>query len=300
MTLILTVLNCDQAVMVSDRRLIFDERSRPPDDDYNKGIIYTLRDARVGVAFCGRARLDSFDTRTWLLEVLPAVAGPDYLLRPTAGRLALEAEERFQSLRGGPHRLSIVLAGFRYNNGQCEPHYYKISNFETFDGSTTPSKRFLVNYAHHVDPEVVLVDVSGRRRAVLSADVSRLGEMAARRVPADAIRAKAVSVLRAASDRAQNPASVGKTFTCSIIPRDPHLRSLGLLVQETILQSGRIQLGRAPDVVRATGHSSDIVLAGPSIVTPPFTVARSRPNVPCGCGSGKKYKHCHGAGDANP
>jgi hypothetical protein len=71
MTLILALLNRDQAVLASDRRVTHDGRLVDAnDDEYDKTAIVTFEDARLAVAFTGLAKQDASLTNEWLLRAL--------------------------------------------------------------------------------------------------------------------------------------------------------------------------------------------------------------------------------------
>jgi preprotein translocase subunit SecA len=61
--------------------------------------------------------------------------------------------------------------------------------------------------------------------------------------------------------------------------------------------TGRPPAARPPRAPRRNGPDSGNGTdrsAGPRLAAPPAPWARTPRNAPCPCGSGKKYKHCHG------
>jgi preprotein translocase subunit SecA len=52
--------------------------------------------------------------------------------------------------------------------------------------------------------------------------------------------------------------------------------------------------GPPPRAARRPGSGNSADRAGPRLAGPPSPWARTPRNAPCPCGSGKKYKHCHG------
>ena len=52
--------------------------------------------------------------------------------------------------------------------------------------------------------------------------------------------------------------------------------------------------GPPPRAARRPGSGNGADRAGPRLAGPPSPWARTPRNAPCPCGSGKKYKHCHG------
>src|SRR5438105_97035 len=96
MTLLVAMVNADQAVMLADRRL--SAGGAVSSEEGNKLAVLTCRNARAAVAFTGLAECGRFHTHEWILEGLLEAAPPDYLFGPLLERFQQRATERFRSL----------------------------------------------------------------------------------------------------------------------------------------------------------------------------------------------------------
>lgn len=115
----------------------------------------------------------------------------------------------------------------------------------------------------------------------------------AQRDPLNEYKAEAFALFQAMLDRLRE----NVTMTLAIVEIDPARGSLNLMPRANL------------DNVQASHQTPDQVVGEPSVsqtssVTPikrdfdkndPTTWGKVQRNAPCPCGSGKKYKHCHGA-----
>jgi SEC-C motif-containing protein len=111
--------------------------------------------------------------------------------------------------------------------------------------------------------------------------------------PPHAIIEKIIDIFTKATLDKVSGATIGKQLDVIVIPRDPNspvrteYRS-SVIKRETYV----------PDQVYVTGKDKHLTISNIRIepvdpATPPMSGPKLRPNQPCWCKSGKKYKNCH-------
>jgi hypothetical protein len=304
MTLILAAVNQRQAVIVSDRRLSFDGVVH--EEESNKAGTIDFRDAQFAFAFTGLAGYGTFRTRPWLLTALMEASKPDGLAGHTWPRLAKLASEQFSKFPERFRALSIVFAGYRYDEDPPRAAVVLVSNSENIDGSvsTTPAESFETSWVREkrpTDEPLALVMALGRERAVEPGEITMLATLLIADKPARAIVGKAVDVIRTAADRAVARQYIGKQCTSIVLPR-----SVAEAVESEYHSEVKASAVHGVSYVQARGGASGIY----AVDLPSFEIRREDSpasvtgpkigrNAPCWCGSvhpdgrRKKYKHCH-------
>jgi hypothetical protein len=305
MTLIIGLGNQDQVVLISDRRL--SSNGKVYEDESNKASTFVCMDARLAVAFTGLAKAGSFLTRRWLLEALLESAKPDYMMRSTIIRLRDRATRDFAKLtniRKQDKRLTIVLAGYCYDEEPPRCYLYQISNFEGFDDNQSPlaqaSDKFSVYCMRESRPAVIppaIVLVAGAYQALSQKHVNTLGTLLREKRPPPALVDRGVEILREVAKSEKSRNLIGTQCTSIVLPSDPALSPLGNYhsskpTHKTYLPS---------HVVARGAQGGSLIIDSPEFYvedssgTPEIlNVPKVGRNWPCPCGSGKKYKKCHG------
>jgi hypothetical protein len=298
MTLSLALLNTEQAVLVSDHRLSVD--GRPQDTEMIKNGVCMCSNARAGYGFSGLATAKGFRADLWFLGSFTECGKPDFMIGSILERLRLCATRdiaRIPVKKPEDRRLSIALAGYDYSEEPPRGFLALLSNFERwgqrFVGDPLPE--FELHTVHEKRPmefEPAVIGVLGAGEAVERGDVERLSALLEERAPAKQLVAEAVQVIRrtARSPRAQG--TVGERCFSITLPRDPNAEPAA----ENHLDAPSAHMYDFPRAI-ATPELA-IAFGEPSLTSDSANaewVPRVGRNKPCACGSGKKYKHCHGS-----
>ena len=302
MTLILTLGNSDYFIQVSDRRLSVNGKLE--DDESNKAGVLVTKDARLAYGFTGLARTASgFVTSRWLNSALYECAPPDYSAYGLLQRLAERAAHDFEnipavsSLRPLDKALAVVFSGYLYTYDPPRAVLATISNLAATIGAAPTGHhfRFEGTIQKSGDSSFSLVRPAGFLVAVKREDLDSLQALPDERRPVEALIGKAIEVMYAIADRPQARGTIGKQLSSIVITRDPQSNVA------TNYHSGvATHTSYIPDVLHALAHGQrraylDVSLrATDPTDTPPLAVPKVGRNEPCPCGSGRKYKRCHG------
>lgn len=306
MTLILTLGNSEQIIQISDRRLSWN--GQLVEDESNKAAHLVCANARLAFGFTGVARWGGFVTRDWLLDAVFKSGPPDGMAKNILERLRERASEDFMHLRDissapkGAKRLSIMFSGYLHHHDPPLMGCSILTNFQNFQTGQDEAEawdEFKVTYWSEKRPlnqEPTLVQRIGSWQAMTPADEEILRKLLEEKKPARAIIGKAVDIFREMSDRPTASGTIGKQLSSIRISSNPQLgvesgyhsnvnrwewNMTDMLIldqngQGTAFKGFRIQASRAPSVT-------------------PLVVPKVGRNHPCPCGSGKKYKYCHGS-----
>ena len=124
--------------------------------------------------------------------------------------------------------------------------------------------------------------------------MSAIDRLLKERAPAVAVRDKCVAVIRAAADSTRSRGLVGKQLSSLIVPGDPTESVVAEYHSEA--PTPEIYLPNHVISTSTVGVAFKGVAFGSrdSEGDPVLLVPRVGRNARCPCGSGKKYKHCHG------
>jgi ATP-dependent protease HslVU (ClpYQ) peptidase subunit len=305
-TIILALSNMDQCVQVSDRQLT-DGRGRPYVLPQNKATVIRLADARLICGFAGLARAGRFRIGDWLPNALLRAAQPDHLAHQTVERFTEEISKRFrepdiQSVPRENRRLSFLLTGYR--DGAPPPNFIAavVTNFENFDTEEDelPWDEFQAIYwsaKKDASEDFASIRWAGQWTAMTDADLERAMRVLTERRQPESIVDIGVGIVREMAKRPEVEGTIGSDLHSVILPVHPpeglaHAPASGHHpLGASHSYSWVNQVTSLPDRQFAV---SDLVLKAPSSSSP-LTVQRVGRNKRCPCGSGKKYKHCHGA-----
>jgi hypothetical protein len=303
MTLILAAGNTDQVILVADRRFTYWDGS--VHDEKNKAIVFTCLDAQLVLAFTGLAEARNFRTADWLWHSLSIAAEPDYLMLNTMARLTQMATEQWRQLGNvlpTRRRLSIVAVGYTYSEGAPRWYYLNITNFEREHGrmEADAQESFCVlrnRQTKRRDLGSYFATVAGTRGAMKREQLIALGELAKNHAPAHALVNKSVSLIREVANTPRALGLIGEQCNSVILHSNPILGSVAEYHSSQV--SNELYM---PAFVLARGSHGGMRVRGTKIEAfdeegkpRPLTVPRVRSGSACPCGSGKRYKDCHGS-----
>jgi hypothetical protein len=300
MTLIMVLENNDQAIILADRRL--SAARRPLNEEYNKLAAFVCKNARVGVGFTGVATTSTgFNTAQWLLTALMEAARPSPFLQPTVERLREIATRDIGALPG-ENRLTVVLAGYIHSDAPPLGCLYWISNFEGPGakryGPVRPAFESYVITQDRPSPEQFwLMNVYGSTDALKNRASQEEGaavrHLLEQRRPARAIRDKAWEALNRVGAPRRELGRIGRQWGSIVVPSDPS----GPVMTDYLSHENRWEV-EFPSQVVMIGEDTDGAVMGLSlrkeVHATPLVVRKVPRNHPCPCGSGTKYKFCHG------
>jgi hypothetical protein len=306
MTFILALGNPDQVIQVSDRRLTADGQLQEREE--NKASLVTLADARLLCGFTGIAKWGSFRAGQWLLDAVLETAAPDFALGGVSERLKEAATRRFDepplaNLAASERRFTIILSGYLYGHEPPLMVYGLISNYQDFDSGVDHAEAWrefqiwrFTERRPTPEPIPTFVQRVGVWQAMSDSDVVVLRTLLSERRPSRAMVGKAVEVVRDIAARRSAQGLVGTELTSAVLFPDPaHTPEAGFHVTKASHQVVGF------NQVVATGPDHQFAMMDPVIEAmdpssaPPIVVPKIGRNQPCPCGSGKKYKRCHGA-----
>lgn len=301
MTLLIATGNYSYTILVADRRLVVN--GVVSDEEANKAATFSCRDARLALAFTGVAKAGNFHTSTWLLDAVARSAPDDYLAGATLDRFSGVATRAFATLRVPPSkkRTTFIAAGYLYEGDVPRPVFAWVSNYERFPGPDLPhagdfEARFGSLGEGGLD-QPAYAFATGFTHSDLDPQLLALGELATTAPPPQAVVDKAVDVVRTFARRPVARDMVGEQCSSVILWSDPSQPAR--VDYHSAYPTGAIYF---PDHVEAQGGDFGVQVMtgvelhltnerGEPVVT---TVPRVRRSAPCPCGSGKKYKRCHG------
>jgi hypothetical protein len=300
-TAVLALINERQAIQLSDRRLLYRD-GRQPDEESDKAMVLITGDARLAVGFTGLAKARRFDTHKWVQDTLIEVREPDFAAAPMVSRFEAALTERFAKPDlaglGADRRLTVVLSGYLYRSDPPQGWLAMVSNYddlETGIESADARDRFqtwlTVETRPRAGPATILCCI-GASRAMTDQDESGLQELLAGDKPAKGILGKAVEVVHGIADRSKG--TVGKQLSSVVIPREQEKPALLDYHSETVGHEVRLPAMVVAHPEMTLAMRDGAFGADDPATTPPLVGPKIGRNQQCWCGSGKKYKKCHG------
>jgi SEC-C motif len=268
-------------------------------------LVILTRGERVVLTFSGLAQANGFDTKKWLVKTVQELGPPSYNLVGIIKGLVPRLTEEFKTnpaLRRGlsdeDRRLSVMLVGLTFfKSTPAVPIYAIISNFENpasgSPAANSANPEFSLSDGNIVEEGTRCILFIGNKAAITKEPFNQVAEAALTATP-QSIVLKVVDVMRKIADDPRSSALIGKQLSTVILPGDPNQEVVGAYHTDTVKAAYYM-----PDVawVMSDGSSAatniKIEPAAP-LTTPPLAVPVVGRNQPCPCGSGRKYKHCHG------
>lgn len=305
MTLIIAAGNTEQFIQVSDRRLT--SNGKLIEDESNKAIVLTCSNARLSVGFTGLAKAGSFETRKWLSKTLNECAPPDYTAEQLIKRFTVKATSEFAQnpnlkfLSREQKRLSIMFTGYLYHHEPPLGALAIVSNFQNIDNNETLNKSldsfncYFREERRPNDGKITLFFTIGTLPPVPKQDIEVLKNLVSNKKPAIGIVNKLVDTIQKLSEHPKAGNTIGKQLNSIIIPSD---RTKAV---ESNYHSEAVKMETfMPDQVMVVSEKLHMNVANIKIepvdkaTTPPMSGPKLKPKQPCWCGSGKRYKYCHG------
>lgn len=306
MTLVLATVNGHEAVMVADGQV--SEGSVPSDREHVKLTIVMFEDATLAMGFTGLATVGvvrghrgpapagAYRTVEWVADQLVAAADPDHLMIPTLVRLKDRLSARYPpvTVQASDALLVLGFVGFRYDEQGTHRIASTLGNSEpTADGKLRAGQEFDLAIEHVQAASILAL---GRPAALVESSRLQLADLVSSRAPGQAIAAKAVEVIREAARSPAAGSAVGDMCMSLIIPSD---RSQPIRTSHHADRPGSLYyLAHVVDLRLGpnAGVYMDVVIKG-GLPQGPFrdiVFPKVPRNAPCSCGSGKKYRACHG------
>jgi hypothetical protein len=306
MTIVIALGNEDQFIQLSDRRL--SSGATAISDEADKAAMFICANGRFAIGFAGLGKAGGFRTREWLLEESLRRAPPDFHACETLERLKDSlCSDYFANpwLVGLPRtqlRLSIMCSGYLYHHEPPLAASAVITNFQGYESGVDDIEAwsaFRTTYLSEKRPydgPLTYLQRIGIWPAMSAADEAALRAMLENRLPADAIVDKGVELIRELADRPQAGGAIGKQISSILVPRDP-----GQPVTTAYHTEGPSRQMFLPSLVVAVSDNECFAAKDLSVSVKdaagravPAAVPKVRGNQPCPCGSGRKYKNCHG------
>jgi hypothetical protein len=301
MTLIIGAMCERYAVQVSDRRL--SHNGTVVDDEQDKATVLTCNNARFAIGFTGLARYGNFDTHSWMLKTLRDAGPPEFTALELTQRFTAEATNYFNNsslLREVPKRekrITFMFNGFVTQPQGPMPAALLVTNYQDWGqgDQLEPWSEFRSTYfglRENWEAPLTWVQRIGAWQALRN-DHESLQELLRQGRPANAVVGKAIKLIAEAADRKEAHGLIGKQLSSIILPSDS--TKPPQVGYHTGVSSYTLYL---PSIVVTTTANqlivSDAQLRKDNPLTAPFVVAKVPRNQQCPCGSGNKYKFCHG------
>ncbi len=305
MTLVVHAINEEQAIQISDRRLT--SVNGIVTDEGNKAATFQCEDGRFAVGFAGLAYSGSFKTANWLLEALRKCAKPTFMAYETIQGFAEAATNEFsrngflRNLSKRDRRVTFLFSGFLRRDGAPRASYAMVTNFQDYSvGADSPIAWDRFHATFYGEGPTSRESFWSVQRIGMwpefdGDDLVTLQWFAQQKKPADAIAHKAFKLIRSIAERPASAGLIGKQLMSVVVPADFNSPILFEYDSATpkhtyYIPNSLVMTKACPGVI-----SRDFQLAPLDPTrTPPMVGPRQRPNEPCRCQSGKKYKRCHG------
>jgi hypothetical protein len=304
MTLIIGLGNTEYMLQVSDRRLTSDGLT--VDEESCKGASFICENGRFVFGFTGLAQVGGLIIRRWIMDRLLESGPPEFTAKNILHRFTVRASHDFctgapfSKLAASDKRLSIMFLGYLYHHEPPMAAYAIITNYQDFTtGRDSPEawtdfRDYYWNEKRPYKGEISLVQRIGVWQAMPEYRVPQFRCLLEEGKPFQALVGKAVEFLRQVSDERVSKGTVGKQISWIVVYRDP---TRG--IQSGYESAKNVHQVWMPGGCTVTQKASfafdDISLAAVDpITTRPMAVPKVHRNAPCPCGSGKKYRKCHG------
>jgi len=300
---VLGAQNNDYALQVSDRRTSRADGSTH-EDESNKMILFESNACRFIVGFSGLAEAGDFRTGGWLAETLRDVASPDFTPDGIFRRLTDRATETFATDRNlllvppRHRRLSVMLTGFVSTTIGTLCSYAIMTNFQNFvrgddDLEAWTEHRLFWRVLSNPPRPAWSVQRIGMWREFGTSEIDKIKALVVEGKLPEAVVGNTVEIIREIADRPSTAGLVGKQLMSAVIPCD--FSKPGRFAYHTNVPQLTYYL---PTIVAAR-PGNQVIISGATLTATgknakPFVFPKQHRNAPCQCGSGKKYKNCHG------
>lgn len=300
MTLIVIAGNSKYMIQVMDRRLT--ASGEVIEEESCKGGVFQCNNARLNFAYTGLAKAGTFITRDWLLETLANSISTDFDAKNTLDQFVYLANKNYlpsipEPIRySSERRLIIVFSGYLYHHDPPMGAYAIIRNHSLVNNRIR-FHDFKIGYLTETRPNDAnwsLVLFLGSHTVVTHNDIEKLKSILRKDTDHKAITNLVVDRIRNIGRRPESSGTIGGQLLSTCIPIDPATGFICNYHSESVKH-----ITYMPDWllykknIGFTIKNISLEAVDPES-TPPLTVPKVRRNNPCPCGSGKKYKRCHG------
>lgn len=310
MTIVLACANADTSLMISDRRI--SSGGVPIADDMSKAIALTCADARVLIGYSGLATAGSFIARDYLpTALLEAGEASSFRLEGLLTQLAHGLSARFRTITAPPiaRRFTVMVSGFRYSGeGGAQFVAAMLSNCHDFssddaDGRLlgTAKPDFQARYyTNDLASPFAFIQGIGQYETIRDQDFDAIRSLLERKASLAALGARASAAIRLAREPRHLRGTIGEHLMVAAVSANPatgfYSRYSPVSAQWTHYQVDQIVV--TPEASVAVNRLE--VTAVDPAATAPVAVPVVGKNRPCPCGSGWKYKMCHGNWGSSP
>ena len=298
MTFAIVLANADQIILVSDRRLT--ARGELFDDDFSKIGHVSCIDASFLYCFTGLAQVGATRMTTdWLSHTLMEIGQFHASYRDIDKALVKRATQFFNEspflrrLSASNRRLTIMFCGYMWDGYIINSLISNFQDFENFIDYPEALDKFTLYPGRSKFPaseNPTMIQAIGQFGALTDSDVTELRRMLVDRVPAEAIRQKAIGLVQRIADRPSVQGTVGKRVnTARITWSEPRIPSAGYA--SDIVEN---RLPVVDQLVIASGGQTIATTAAQFSVPSSIVVPKVHRNAHCPCRSGKRYRDCHG------
>jgi hypothetical protein len=303
MTLLIAGVTQPYAVVLADRRVSGAGR---PDDEYNKMTALFAADGKGVFAFTGLASFLRLDTAQVIVDALVGRADPEREVGLMVDRLTDVLGEELAKVRlpVSQKRLSVLFAGYTYRDDgpdtdtmTVEATLCRLSNFQR--GRVTypvASAHFWKDDAVVRRPETgapFLFAVAGTTGGLVPQEISRIEDLIHEQRPPEAVVSKAIEVGRVAAKSTKSRGYVGESWSSAIVYSQAG-RSTWVEYYSPVLTTQQFSV----NLVDASSGEQPVVAISNLVAETDRPISVGFPgtprNAPCPCGSGGKYKRCHG------
>jgi SEC-C motif-containing protein len=302
MTLVLGMGNTRQVVMVADDRLT--GKTGPLPARQTKITVCSFATARCLMAFTGLATATRFRTDEFLLKGLLDESRPNYAIAEALDGLRARLTARFRTLYledPTRKRLSVYFLGYDYGEEPPRLRATLVSNFERWGRVKIgpPDDEFSIWHEDEKRPrsslEPAIIQIVGVTDVLTETDTRALMTMLERRAAPRAIIGKGAQLVRKVADDPRAANTISKNLLTAVLYRDPvrEFESAYLPDHASQITYGVNYLIAVSDDQRGTMRDLEVKAVDPEVGSPMVVPTVGR-NKPCPCGSGKKFKKCHG------
>lgn len=300
MTLVMALINSDQCIQISDRRL--SSNGKLISDEQNKAGIMHCDNARLIYGFSGLAYYKGHITQNWILDNLNESAVNDFQAIEILRKFGKNASKYFQTekvlkkISIKDKALSILFSGYLYHHNPPKQCYAIITN-QKLSGVPCEDYDLFKGYyfieKNEPEKNVTAIERIGWPLGMKEAHIGALRALLEKKAPAEGLVGKAVEVMHEIADDPVSKGTIGKQLNVVVMHRDA---SKPVNSQYVSKKCSFVQYSHDLALLHKNGNTllKDFKIESVDIDAPPLVVPKVGRNVPCPCGSGKKYKRCHG------
>lgn len=314
MTLIIAAGNATNAYLVSDRRIselkkLGNGHASLRTDESNKAFTMNIRAGRFVIGYSGLAELaghDPFAARLWIPQTFAELSATCISLRSILDEFSARATARFSRIRADSRhkRLTIIGIGYLYPDDGPQLSTFRITNFESLDleaKATDHARKEFSWWGYYndaVDGTVIRITAGARTISnATNVPYTELYEWLKENRHPDAILSRAIKTIRSHAGSGYSGGTVGAECSSIVLPRDLsstcRIGYHSTKVKHDIYVPGLIEMRGEPygNYILTDSMFGAADDTGRKAIV---SVPQVRKRWPCPCGSGVRYRFCHG------